>query len=78
VLHSFQREAIYSELADIVGPAYVSTQESERLIYTGDWSWMSQMWLDRGERPPLPDFIVHRGAGPRSESARGVHRHRSP
>ena len=48
MLHSFQREAIYSELADIVGPAYISTQTSDRLIYTGDWSWMSQVWLDRG------------------------------
>jgi alkyldihydroxyacetonephosphate synthase len=59
VLHSFQREAIYSELADIVGQDHVSTQASDRLIYTGDWSWMSQMWLDRGEQPPLPDFVVH-------------------
>jgi alkyldihydroxyacetonephosphate synthase len=62
VLHPFQHEVIYSELADIVGPAHVSTQASDRLIYTGDWSWMSQLWLDRGEQPPLPDFIVHPGS----------------
>ncbi|MBK9714564.1 MAG: FAD-binding oxidoreductase [Kouleothrix sp.] len=61
-LHSFQREAIYSELADIVGPAHILTQASDRLIYTGDWSWMSQVWLDRGEQPPLPDFVVHPGS----------------
>jgi len=71
VLHSFQREAIYSELADIVGPAYISTQTSDRLIYTGDWSWMSQVWLDRGEQPPLPDFIVHPGSAP--EISRVMH-----
>jgi alkyldihydroxyacetonephosphate synthase len=23
---------------------------------------MSQLWLDRGERPPMPDFIVHPGS----------------
>ena len=62
MLHKFQCQAISSELADIVGPAYVSTQASDRLIYTGDWSWMSQMLLDRGEQPPLPDFIVHPGS----------------
>lgn len=62
MLHSFQREVITSELADVVGPAYVSTQPSDRLIYAGDWSWMSQLWLDRGEQPPLPDFVVHPGS----------------
>jgi alkyldihydroxyacetonephosphate synthase len=61
-LHNFQREAIYSELADIVGPAHVSDKVSDRLIYTGDWSWMSQVWLDRGEQPPTPDFVVHPGS----------------
>jgi alkyldihydroxyacetonephosphate synthase len=71
VLHSFQREAIYSELADIVGPASISTQTSDRLIYTGDWSWMSQVWLDRGEQPPLPDFIVHPGSA--AEISRVMH-----
>ena len=62
MLHSLQREAIYTELADIVGPEYVSIQASDRLIYAGDWSWMSQLWLDRGEQPPTPDFIVHPGS----------------
>ena len=62
MLHPFQREAIYSELADAVGAAHVSVQASERLIYTGDWSWMSQVWLDRGEQPPLPDFVAHPGS----------------
>jgi alkyldihydroxyacetonephosphate synthase len=62
VLHSFQREVLASELADIVGPQHISSLDSDRLIYTGDWSWMSQMWLDRGEQPPLPDFIVHPGS----------------
>jgi alkyldihydroxyacetonephosphate synthase len=71
MLHTFQREAIYSELADIVGPAYISTQASDRLIYTGDWSWMSQVWLDRGEQPPLPDFIVHPGSA--AEISRVMH-----
>lgn len=62
MLHSFQRAVIASELADVVGAEYISTQTSDRLIYTGDWSWMSQLWLDRGEQPPTPDFVVHPGS----------------
>ncbi|HEX5691281.1 MAG TPA: FAD-dependent oxidoreductase, partial [Roseiflexaceae bacterium] len=62
MLHGFQHQVLASELADIVGPQFVSSQASDRLIYTGDWSWMSQMWLDRGEQPPLPDVIVHPGS----------------
>ncbi len=58
----FQSEAIAAELADAVGYEHVSSEAGELLIYTGDWSWMSQMWLDRGERPPLPDFVVHPGS----------------
>lgn len=58
----FQSEAIGAELADAVGYEHVSSDDGELLIYTGDWSWMSQMWLDRGVRPSLPDFVVHPGS----------------
>src|ERR1044072_4852784 len=61
-LHDFQREAIYSELSDILGVDFVSIRPSDRLVYATDWSWMSQAWLDRGEQPPTPDFVVHPGS----------------
>jgi alkyldihydroxyacetonephosphate synthase len=61
-LHEFQREAIYSELSDILGASAVSVRPSDRLIYATDWSWMSQAWLDRGEQPPLADFVVYPGS----------------
>ncbi|GIV95700.1 MAG: alkyldihydroxyacetonephosphate synthase [Herpetosiphonaceae bacterium] len=54
-----QGEMIRSELADVVGEEYISTEETDRLIYSTDWSWMPQMWLDRGERLATPDYIVH-------------------
>ena len=60
--HSFSHEMVRSELEDIVGQTYISTRVSDRLIYSTDWSWMPQMWLDRGESLPLPDFIVHPGS----------------
>jgi alkyldihydroxyacetonephosphate synthase len=50
---------IRSELADIVGEHFVSISEADKLIYSTDWSWMPQMWLDRGQPLAKPDFIVH-------------------
>lgn len=60
--HSFNHEMIRSELEDVVGRHYITTKESDRLIYSTDWSWMPQMWLDRGEKLPVPDYIVHPGS----------------
>jgi len=57
-----QREMIRSELEEIVGEAYVSTREADRLVYATDWFWLPQMWLDRGETPRTPDYIVHPGS----------------
>jgi alkyldihydroxyacetonephosphate synthase len=50
---------VLTELADIVGEGRVSVRESDRLVYSTDWSWMPQMWLDRGMRPASPDCVVH-------------------
>jgi alkyldihydroxyacetonephosphate synthase len=58
----FQHEMIRSELAEIVGEEYVSSSESDRLVYSTDWSWMPQMWLDRGQPLTPPDFVVHPGS----------------
>lgn len=52
---------IRSELEDIVGPDHISISDTDKLIYSTDWSWMPQMWLDRGERLSTPDYIVHPG-----------------
>ncbi len=55
----FQAEMIRSELEEIVGPAFISVEESDKLVYSTDWSWMPQMWLDRGRPLRTPDYIVH-------------------
>lgn len=55
----FNTEMIRSELADVVGEDFVSVDETDKLIYSTDWSWMPQMWLDRGQRLATPDYIVH-------------------
>ena len=57
----FHEEMIRSELEEVVGEAHISTSESDRLIYSADWFWGAQMWLDRGQRLTPPDFIVHPG-----------------
>ncbi len=58
----FPSEMIRSELEEIVGEHFISVKETDKLIYSTDWSWMPQMWLDRGQRLPTPDYIVHPGS----------------
>src|SRR5688572_19959671 len=58
----FPIEMIRSELEEIVGTDHISTKESDKLIYSTDWSWMPQMWLDRGQPLPTPDYIIHPGS----------------
>ncbi len=56
-----QNEMIRSELEDVVGQDFVSVDKTDKLIYSTDWSWMPQMWLDRGKELTPPDYIVHPG-----------------
>lgn len=58
----FRTEMIRSEIEEIVGSHFITTDETDKLVYSTDWSWMPQMWLDRGERLATPDFIVHPGS----------------
>jgi alkyldihydroxyacetonephosphate synthase len=53
---------IHSELEEIVGREYVSVKEADKLVYSVDWFWLPQMWLDRGQKLQPPDFIVHPGS----------------
>lgn len=52
---------VLTELIEAVGEDYVSARESDKLVYSTDWSWMPQMWLDRAMTPPSPDVIVRPG-----------------
>lgn len=58
----FLTEMIRSELEEIVGADHLSAKESDKLVYSSDWSWMPQMWLDRGQPLPTPDYILHPGS----------------
>jgi hypothetical protein len=49
------------ELEEVVGQEHVSTEEADLLIYSCDWFWAPQMWLDRGQPLTKPDYIVHPG-----------------
>jgi alkyldihydroxyacetonephosphate synthase len=53
-----QSEMIRSELEEVVGSDFISVSENDKLIYSTDWSWMPQMWLDRGHHLRPPDYIV--------------------
>lgn len=58
-MRGYHFDMVLSELAEVVGETHVSTRASDKLAYSTDWSWMPQMWLDRGETPVAPDAIVH-------------------
>ena len=58
----FLSEMIRSELEDIVGVDFISVSETDKLVYSTDWSWMPQMWLDRGKPLATPDYIVSPGS----------------
>lgn len=62
-LKAFMPGMILDELADAVGGYdYVSTERSDRATYGVDYFWVSRMWEDRGEVPPMPDWIVRPGS----------------
>ncbi len=54
-----QSEMIRSELEEVVGKDFISVDPTDKHVYSTDWSWMPQMWLDRGQKLMPPDYIVH-------------------
>ena len=52
-------DLIKTELMDIAGSGDVSVSEVDRYAYSTDVYWVPRMWLDRLQRPSLPDFVVH-------------------
>ena len=59
MISGIQSEMIRSELEEVVGSEFISTRDVDKLVYSTDWFWLPQMWLDRGERLRPPDYIVH-------------------
>jgi alkyldihydroxyacetonephosphate synthase len=51
-------DLIYTELTDIVGQEHLTRRRVDKLAYAVDYSWVSQMWIDRGQEPPTADFIL--------------------
>ncbi|MCI6374544.1 MAG: FAD-binding oxidoreductase, partial [Clostridiales bacterium] len=62
-LKAFMPGMILDELADAVG-GYdnVSIENSDRATYGVDYFWVGRMWEDRGQVPPMPDWIVRPGS----------------
>jgi alkyldihydroxyacetonephosphate synthase len=59
MIPGIQNEMIRSELEEVVGQHFISVDKNDKLVYSTDWSWMPQMWLDRGQKLRTPDYIVH-------------------
>ncbi len=58
MLHQMQLGYLENELVDIVGRDHVLSDEADKLVYGLDYFWIPRMYVDRGRKPPLPDFIV--------------------
>jgi alkyldihydroxyacetonephosphate synthase len=49
---------IKNELMDIAGDGDVTVRDAERIAYGPDYYLVPQIWMDRGNLPPMPDWIV--------------------
>jgi len=56
---SYMFDMIFFELKDIVGEENVSVRDSDKLAYSVDYYWISELWHDRSRSIPTADFIVH-------------------
>lgn len=61
-LRGFMSDMIRSELEDVVGQENVSVSTGEKLAYGTDYFWLARMWVDKGQMPPIPDYIVRPGS----------------
>ena len=59
---AFMCDMIRTELEDVVGVENVSVAVSDRMTYGVDYFWIGRMWEDRGQTPPMPDWIVRPGS----------------
>ena len=58
-LRGYMFDMVLSELADAVGYDHVRIKYADTLAYGYDCFWLSRLWVDKGENPPVPDFVVH-------------------
>ena len=58
---SYAYEMIRSELTWVVGAENVQTDASEKLAHSIDYYWVPELWHDRGQELPGPDFVVQPG-----------------
>lgn len=59
---AFMNGMIQTELEDVVGRDNLSCSVSDRATYGVDYYWVGRMWEDRGQTPPMPDWIVRPGS----------------
>lgn len=57
-MHSLLKQMIETELVDLAGRSHVLTDPADLTIYGVDYFWVPRMLVDRGQTPPLPDFVV--------------------
>lgn len=60
--NSLMSQMILGELEDAVGREHISLSQVEKIAHSVDNFWLPRMWVDRGETPPVADWIVYPGS----------------
>jgi len=56
---SYYDSMILSQLEDKVGKNNVKIKTIDKLAHAVDCYWVPRVWVDRGEKPILPDYVVY-------------------
>lgn len=61
-MNDFLMNTICFELEDAVGKENVSIRKADKIAHSMDYFWLPRMYVDKGEFPPLADFVVYPGS----------------
>lgn len=62
ISNSYLYGMVRSELSWAVGDEHVQTGDADKLGHSIDYYWVPELWHDRGQTLPAPDFIVYPGS----------------
>ena len=61
-MNDFLMNTICFELEDAVGKENVSIRTADKIAHSMDYFWLPRMYVDKGNIPPMADFVVYPGS----------------
>lgn len=61
-MNDFLMNTICFELEDAVGKENVSIRTADKIAHAMDYFWLPRMYVDKGNIPPMADFVVYPGS----------------